>query len=38
VSYLIAAYGITGVTLVAYAVALHRERRRLSREIERGRR
>ena len=35
-SYLIAAYGVTGVTLVAYAFALHRERRRLSRDLERG--
>jgi CcmD family protein len=36
VSYLIAAYAVTGVTLVAYAFALHRERRRLSRELESG--
>jgi CcmD family protein len=36
VSYLIAAYGVTGVTLIAYALALHRERRRLSRELGRG--
>ena len=37
-SYLIAAYAITAVTLIAYAFALHRERRRLSRELGRGER
>jgi len=36
VSYMIAAYAVTGGTLIAYAIALHRERRRLSRELERG--
>jgi CcmD family protein len=36
-SYLISAYAITVVTLIAYAVVLHRERRRLLREIGRSR-
>jgi hypothetical protein len=31
-SYLIAAYGLTAVTLLLYLGMLHRERRRLSRE------
>jgi len=32
VSYAIAAYGITAVTLIGYLVLLHRERARLERD------
>ena len=31
-SYVIAAYGITGLVLVGYVVLMHRERRRLERD------
>jgi heme exporter protein CcmD len=31
VSYVLAAYGVTALTLLGYALLLHRERRRLAR-------